>query len=56
MKFDVFKRELNGYTHRIGTVMADNKMQADNKVRMMFGGNKLEAGETVWATAREMAA
>jgi 1,2-phenylacetyl-CoA epoxidase PaaB subunit len=47
-KFDVYKRELNGFTHRIGVVLATNKVQADTKVRMVYGRSLL-VGETVWA-------
>jgi hypothetical protein len=51
-KFDVYKREVNGYTHRIGCVMATNKVQADTKVRMMYG-KSLMVGEAVWAVDPE---
>jgi hypothetical protein len=36
-KFDVYVREVGGYVHKVGTVFANNKIQADTKVRMMYG-------------------
>jgi hypothetical protein len=49
-KFHVYKREANGYTHKIGTVLCANKVQADTRVRMMFGrGVDVSQGEAVWA-------
>jgi hypothetical protein len=51
-KFDVYKREANGYTHRIGVVLAMNKVQADTKVRMVYGKGLL-VGEAVWAVDPE---
>jgi hypothetical protein len=50
-KFDVYRREPNGFVHRIGVIMATNKIQADTKVNMMYK-RSLTAGATVWAIDR----
>lgn len=49
-KFQVYKRDRFGRVTRENIVMADNKVQADNKAKMLYGKMlQYSNGECVWA-------
>lgn len=54
-RFQVYKRDRTGRVTRVGVVLADNKVQADTKAKMLYGKTlQYSNGETVWT--QELAA
>lgn len=47
-KFDVYIREPNGFTHKVGSVMCSSKIAADTRVRMMYS-RSLTPGRVAYA-------
>lgn len=55
LRFQVYKRDRTGRVSRAGVVMADNKVQADTKARMLYGKTlQYSNGEIIWT--QELAA
>lgn len=50
-RFQVYKRDRLARITRVGVVMADNKLQADTKAKMLYGKTlQFSNGECVWTT------
>lgn len=48
-RFQVYKRDRLGRVSRENVVIADNKVQADNKAKMLYGKTlQFSNGECVW--------
>jgi hypothetical protein len=51
LRFQVYKRDRLGRVTRVGIVVADNKVQADTKAKMLYGKTlQYSNGEAVWTT------
>lgn len=49
LRFQVYKRDHLGRVVRQGVVLADNKVQADTKAKMLYGKSlQYSNGELVW--------